>query len=328
MHISKLKRFALLLAIAITVALVCSLPVFASKDQQAQSMMPAGTQPTAKYVGADTCKACHEDIVNQFQANPHWDAKLKVNGTEVTACETCHGPGQAHVESGGDKSKIFSFTAQSPEVISGRCLTCHAASHPQGNFMRSMHFKNGVSCIQCHSPHHAREKNALLLQDQPTLCYRCHADVRAAFAMPYRHRVDSKLIQCSDCHNPHGSYLPGKMLHTTEGQEMVCFKCHRDKQGPFLYEHLPVKTAFNASTGAGCTACHVPHGSTNPKLLRVWPVNILCLQCHTQVMVSATVTANGVPPIPTFHNQAQKYQACTLCHTNIHGSNASDFFFY
>jgi DmsE family decaheme c-type cytochrome len=321
MHVSTLKRFARLSAIAMMVVLAFSLPAIAKNDKQAQSMMPGATGPASQYVGADTCKTCHEDIVNNFQANPHWNSTLKVNGTEVHACETCHGPGQAHVESGGDKSKIFVFEGQRADVISGRCLTCHAASHPQGNFMRSQHFKNGISCIECHSPHHAREKNALLLQDQPTLCYRCHTDVRAAFSMPFRHRVNEKLIQCTDCHNPHGSYLPKRALRTTASQEMVCFNCHRDKQGPFLYEHLAVK-------GEGCTACHTPHGSTNPRLLRVFPVNILCMQCHTQVFISPTQQVNGIPAIPTFHNQAQKYQACTLCHTNIHGSNASEFFFY
>ena len=57
-------------------------------------------------------------------------------------------------------------------------------------------------------------------------------------------------------------------------ETLLCFKCHADKQGPFVYEHVPVKTE-------GCTSCHTPHGSTNPRLLRVSQVNLLCLQCHT-----------------------------------------------
>jgi hypothetical protein len=50
-------------------------------------------------------------------------------------------------------------------------------------------------------------------------------------------------------------------------------------------------------------------------------VNLLCLECH-----SLTVDT-GAPATPTFHNQAQKYQACTLCHVAIHGSNFDPFFF-
>lgn len=312
-----MTRFVLLLAIITALA---SQAAFASTDKQTQSMMPAAGN-SSQYVGADTCKTCHEDIVNHFQANPHWNSTLKVNGTEVHGCETCHGPGQAHVEGGGDKSKIFVFEGQRADVISGRCMTCHQASKEHGNFRRSQHFKNGVSCIDCHSPHHAHEKNALLLDDQPTLCYRCHSETRADFAKPYRHRVNEHLVQCSDCHSPHGTYLPKYSLRTTAGQQQVCFNCHRDKEGPFLYEHLPVKTE-------GCVACHTPHGSTNPRLLRVYPVNILCMQCHTQVQITAAQAVNGVPAIPTFHNQAQKYQACTMCHPAIHGSNGAETFEY
>lgn len=307
MHGFKFKPLAVLGAVAIVLA------VMGQAIAQAQQAMPSSNQSTAasQFVGSDTCKGCHEEIVNNFAANPHTKSTLKVDGTEVHSCETCHGPGAAHAEAGGDKSRIFVFENKSANDISQRCLICHQATQEHGNFTRSMHFRNGVSCIGCHSPHHAREKNALLIQDSPTLCYTCHAEVKADFAKPYRHRVNEKLVTCSDCHNVHGSSVPRRSLRFTASQEQICFKCHRDKQGPFLYEHLPVKTE-------GCTSCHTPHGSVNARLLRVYPVNVLCLQCHT------LTTNSAVPAIPSFHNQAQKYQACTLCHPAIHGSNGAE----
>ena len=93
--------------------------------------------------------------------------------------------------------------------------------------------------------------------------------------------------------------------------DAICVKCHADKQGPFVYEHVPVKTE-------GCTSCHTPHGSTNPRFLRVAQVNLLCLQCH-----SFPALGPGGPS----HNQSAKYQACTMCHAAIHGSNSSNVFF-
>jgi hypothetical protein len=42
------------------------------------------------------------------------------------------------------------------------------------------------------------------------------------------------------------------------------------------------------------------------------------LQCHT-------VPTQG--PIGPAHNQSAKYQACTTCHGQIHGSNFSNVFF-
>lgn len=311
MHVLTLKRFAVVLAV---VGLVGLLAVAQSAGAQAAQSSPTPA-PGSQYVGSDTCKGCHEDIVNHFMANPHWESTFKVSGTEVHSCETCHGPGAAHVEGGGDKSKIFVFKGNNPRTISDRCLTCHGATEERANFTRGQHYKNGVSCIDCHSPHHAREKNALLVQDQPSLCYTCHAEAKADFAKPYRHRVNEKLLTCEDCHNVHGAWSPARSLRTTASQEQICFNCHRDKQGPFLFEHLPVKTE-------GCVSCHTPHGSTNPRLLRVYPVNVLCLQCHT-----VTIN-NGVPAMPSFHNQGQKYQACTLCHPTIHGSNGAETFEY
>jgi hypothetical protein len=50
-------------------------------------------------------------------------------------------------------------------------------------------------------------------------------------------------------------------------------------------------------------------------LLKVSQVNQLCLQCHTLAMSSVP----SQPPIGPAHNQAQKYQACTMCHAFIHG---------
>ncbi|WP_433965312.1 cytochrome c3 family protein [Tunturiibacter gelidiferens] len=71
----------------------------------------------------------------------------------------------------------------------------------------------------------------------------------------------------------------------------------------------------------GCTSCHFPHGSSNPRLLIRNNVNSLCLQCHSPSM---NFTAPGTP---SFHNQANQYQACTVCHVQIHGSNVNAFFF-
>ena len=78
--------------------------------------------------------------------------------------------------------------------------------------------------------------------------------------------------------------------------DAVCYKCHADKQGPFVYEHVPVKTE-------GCSSCHTPHGSTNPRLLKVSLVNMLCLQCHTFPTAGAksgphTINRRSIRPAP------------------------------
>ena len=63
---------------------------------------------------------------------------------------------------------------------------------------------------------------------------------KAEFDMPFHHRVNEGLIQCTDCHNPHGTVRP-QQVRTSSTQDAVCFTCHTDKQGPFVFEHQPVK---------------------------------------------------------------------------------------
>jgi len=265
----------------------------------------------SQYVGSDTCKTCHEEIYNSWAKTPHWKTTLnKAGGPSKQRCEGCHGPGAEHVAGGGDKTKIYVFENHSRQETSARCLTCHGESRGQSHFAESAHAGSAVGCLDCHSPHHAEEKQHLLVQKQPELCYGCHTSAKADFAKPFHHRVNEGLVQCNDCHNPHGTGTIRQVRSLPSG-DAVCYKCHVDKQGPFVYEHVPIKTE-------GCTSCHTPHGSTNPRLLKVSLVNMLCLQCHT---------FPAVGPSGPVHNQSAKYQACTMCHAQIHGSNFSDVFF-
>lgn len=305
------KWLAVGLGIAALTLLLAALPAAETKANPEDK--PAASKDASQYVGSDTCKTCHEDIYKNFETTPHWKTTLNKKGPEWQGCEGCHGPGAEHVAGGGDKSKIFTFKGVSPKEVSKRCLECHQYGEEHANFDRSQHNLNDVSCIACHSPHHSKDREFLLVQKQPDLCFTCHTEVKQDFSRPFRHRVEQGLIRCTDCHNQHGGFLT-KQLRATAAQDQVCFKCHIDKAGPFAFEHEPVKTE-------GCVACHTPHGSTNPRLLKRSQINLLCLECHTLTVDSAA------PAIPSFHNQAQKYQACTLCHVAIHGSNFDRFLF-
>jgi DmsE family decaheme c-type cytochrome len=277
---------------------------------QAAASSQKSAPPSSGYAGADTCAICHQAEVNAFPDNPHSRLALMHSGKGIT-CESCHGPGKAHVDSGGVASKIFQFSKASAQQIDATCLGCHADAHP--NFERSPHGKAGISCLSCHSIHKFQSEADLLKVSQPQLCENCHADVKMAFAQPFHHPVEEGLLKCTDCHDPHGSFQSNQ-LRSTADQNMICTKCHTETAGPFVYEHPVIKTE-------GCTSCHSPHGSPNPRLLKVSNVNTLCLQCHS---ASMNFTAPGAP---SFHNQATQYQSCTICHTQIHGSNTSDVFF-
>ena len=185
------------------------------------------------------------------------------------------------------------------------CLQCHETSAEHMNFTRSAHAKSGVGCTTCHSVHKPKESQFLLANSQLALCYSCHAQVRAEFAKPFRHRVSEGVVACNDCHNVHDS--SPRQLRSSSTSDAVCFNCHSDKKGPFVFEHEVVKAE-------GCQSCHTPHGSTHPRLLTRATMNSMCLECHA-----------GIPNGP--HPQNTRSQACTLCHSQIHGSNTSNVFF-
>jgi DmsE family decaheme c-type cytochrome len=274
-----------------------------------------------EYAGGDMCFACH-DIEEAFQKNPHytgWGDEAKA--WSERGCETCHGPGQAHIDDGGDVEQIFRFTEASPQEAADKCLDCHLTLTPrEGNFLRNEHGLNNVACTECHSIHKPPAADPLLQAREPALCYDCHSEVRAQFNKPFRHRIHEGLLACSDCHEQHGgsTYRQGfwpSQLNTAAGNEIACYDCHPDKQGPFVFEHLAVRVE-------GCVACHEPHGSTNPRQLKRPRVAILCLECH-----SGTPGVHG-PEEPSFHRITDaERQACTVCHVEIHGSNVSPVFF-
>ena len=329
------KSIKLLLVVGSLLAVVVWLT--AARSSQAVARTKIYDKPSSDYVGSDTCQACHEDVFKAYSHTTHATLTgLSSWKNKVTGCESCHGPGKAHVDGGGDKSKIITFTGKSSKEISETCLSCHAGKEERNNFRRGEHWRNDVGCTDCHSPHSNKiganvaasnmfpttanaEKpgfstTRMLKANDPQLCTSCHTEVKPQFTAPFHHKVLEGAMRCSDCHNPHGGFET-KQARLVTGADAACIKCHVDKQGPFTFEHAPVKTE-------GCTACHTPHGSSNPRLLRYSAVNQLCLTCHSQ----AHDVGAGEPAGPS-HNQGAQYRDCTACHIKIHGSRSSPVFF-
>jgi DmsE family decaheme c-type cytochrome len=293
----------------LVVALVGVLTTCGTRMATAQTLQhsSSGTvQNPDDYVGNDTCATCHQDVTDGLANNPHSKLALKHGGTGAT-CESCHGAGKAHVDGGGDVTKIVRFDKLTPKQIDETCLGCHANTHP--NFLRSPHAKAGVSCLSCHSIHKSVPQTTLLVATQPKLCYQCHTDIKPSFAMLFHHPVNEGVVKCSDCHNVHGTF-ENNNLRATADQDAICTKCHTDVRGPFVFEHAPVK-------GEGCMSCHTPHGSVNARLLNMPNINVLCNQCHSGVSQD---TVHGMS------SGSSDSVPCTSCHTYIHGSNMNAAF--
>jgi DmsE family decaheme c-type cytochrome len=277
----------------------------------------------ADYVGSSICRGCHSDIWANFNRNPHY--KSIASGkerAENTGCESCHGPGGDHIDAGGGKATIKAFSQlKAPQVLDA-CLRCHSETLSRSNIRRSVHTQEEVVCSNCHSVHKPQTPKNLLAQTQTGLCYSCHSQVRAQFSMPFKHRVNEGVVQCTDCHNPHGTSAPAwssatrpRMVDQAQANEEPCLKCHTDKRGPFVYEHAATRVD-------GCESCHSPHGSMNARMLKRPTVFTTCLECHNGRADFGRANAGVLEQTPS-HNMADpRYQNCTTCHVRIHGSNS------
>ena len=181
------------------------------------------------------------------------------------------------------KGKIVKFPEIEPGQTQDVCLRCHSEDIGKMHIRRSAHLTGEIGCTSCHSIHSPLQAGALLVVEQRSLCYGCHREIEARFNMPFKHRVNEGAMDCTDCHNPHGTALATwrtahspRMVSHGLGNDIACTKCHSDKRGPFVHEHPPVRVE-------GCPACHNPHGSTNPRLLNRPSAFVLCLECHNDV---------------------------------------------
>lgn len=218
--------------------------------------LPVMGQSTASYVGTESCLERHEDNAESFARNVHGRLSDYQYPGEGHGCESCHGPGAAHVES-NEPSDIVRFTVDAGEPATEICMSCHRTG-TTFNWLLGPHASNDVSCVGCHQVHGTEGKHAMLYESQPDLCFSCHENIKSLFYLPSFHPLKEGMLVCSNCHDLHNDYLAYVQEGETTGD--MCLSCHMEYQGPFIFEHSPVVE--------DCMICHNPHGSVVNNLLR------------------------------------------------------------
>jgi predicted CXXCH cytochrome family protein len=196
-------------------------------------------------------------------------------------------------------------------------------------------------CNLCHKPvwneHPGKAKGFELREKMPQLCVNCHDGIIN------QKRVHSPVASgnCTACHSPHSS--PYKKLLITE-KKKICLNCHNkslSKDNKPVINILQLvstkKYLHPVLENAGCTPCHLQHGSDFPKFLNAafptgnYVVAVrdsfeLCWQCHDSDLLEKEITStatnfrNGDKNLHFQHMHGDKARNCNVCH-NVHGSD-------
>ena len=269
---------------------------------------PANPHPAAGYLGADTCTACHDEQEKSYLDSPHGKASNPRAPAALHQCETCHGPGEKHLDDPTVGTTIRKFSKMAPRDVTAVCLSCHTGS-PHTAWQGSAHDTRNMACTTCHSVHSPKSDTAhLKATSEIELCATCHRVQAAKFKRAAHMPLPEGKMQCSSCHEPHGS-TNVRLLKVGNWINESCVSCHTEKRGPFLFEH--------AAGRESCVTCHDPHGSTNDRLL-VAKVPMLCQRCHIGTRHPSTIY-DGL----SVQNKSVRIvdRGCVNCHSQIHGSN-------
>jgi DmsE family decaheme c-type cytochrome len=262
-------------------------------------------------VAADTspCADCHDDVAAAMANQIHMRIEpFEVYGRQV-GCEGCHGDGTQHMEE-GDPALIRTFAGNTTEDASA-CLDCHSLKG-QAEWHASTHALENINCLDCHSIHKpANPVNS---------CKDCHQEVFAQFQLPSHHPVPEGKMGCMSCHDPHAgteSQLNNNHMRLND----LCYTCHQNKEGPFIFEHAPVVE--------DCSLCHSAHGTVANNLQTVNEPT-LCLQCHEFHFHAGLLSPEGEWEVggQEFENPAGEHSfnrsfttKCTQCHSQVHGTD-------
>lgn len=291
-HFESLRARGVRGAHARVTAVTCTACHAAHHEAPAAAPAPSELAPAA---GA--CARCHAEAIRAHLRSDHG---ALVSGPGARGCEVCHGPGEEHVRASGRPGTI---RVPAPPEQDGLCRDCHRGSPALARWDSSDHARAGVACAACHTllgdPLEPASRREL------RVCGGCHAAEAAEFRLPNRHPLPEGTMACSSCHDVHGGRSTPFSRRALDDR---CVSCHPGTAGPFVFEHEADRTE-------GCGACHAPHGSPNRRLLTVWPVRDLCLQCH--------------PATPPNHDLSSfsPFLECARCHTEVHGSDIDPLLF-
>jgi len=270
------------------------------------------------------CADCHSTNIRKGYAVE--SASFKTAWSEISVgCESCHGPGSAHLAWARAPSAARARTGDERKgltvALRERAGVGWAIDPATGNARRSAPRNSAheiEACAACHARRSQfaegyRSGNAFLDHYLPAMLspglYYADGQQRdevftwGSFLQSRMHQAG---VTCSDCHDPHTQKL------RAEG-DAVCAQCHQASKYASPQHHLHEA----ASEGARCVSCHMPattymvvdprrdHGFRVPRpdLAKSTGSPNACIGCHTDR--SAQWAADSIAKV---HGQGRRQE--------------------
>ncbi len=234
------------------------------------------------------CDGCH---------SVNYDIKTKSVTEWNVGCESCHGPGSAHVAH-PVRATIVNPARLDFVAASDTCIRCHSQGRPPANPIDGKYYDWPVGFhmglrlsdfweLEAHKP---GELSFTHFPDGTAHKNRMQGNDFAQSLMYTRG------VTCFSCHDPHGS---DNVAMLREKGNNLCLTCHGPNApiGPFATSISAHTHHKPDSTGSQCVSCHMP--------LIEETLGDVKVHAHTFRFITPAATQASNIPNP-----------CTLCHAD------------
>jgi len=205
------------------------------------------------------CAECHQTNFTKGYDLQSKSYQSKWSGLTV-GCQSCHGPGEAHLAWAKDPSNSLSDKFTGVNKLGFAHSFKNAKPKTELEVCAKCHSRREAFSANSSAPHHAYADNYNLATLRPGLY---HADGQIndevyVYGSFLQSKMHARGVRCTNCHEPHSGQLKAK------GNE-TCTQCH-SPQGNTNFPSL--KRADYDSTqhhhhpanspGAQCANCHMP----------------------------------------------------------------------
>jgi predicted CXXCH cytochrome family protein len=228
----------------------------------------------------DNCKSCHSVNArgNEVTGEAGWVATGDAVYQDVQ-CESCHGPGLAHVQNPEVPANVPLANAHIADVDAS-CASCHNGTHHPFVEQWAMsrhgsieeHAAGNASCQSCHEgkaalrrfsgqdPEFADQADGELWPITCTVCHDPHANRNTAQLRMPVDTPDPEVNLCMQCHfrkiEPSGGSSRGNAPHAPQGAVVIGVAGYRPA-GFVSPEAQIISSHGSAANTRLCAGCHV-----------------------------------------------------------------------